>query len=440
MNGVESVLRTGSIKLRGHVALPLSQHTYTLLLGSASISALGLVYWLIAARIYPADVVGIGSAALSMLMLVSGLSQLGLTSVLVRYLPAAHRSGMRLVLWSYSATALVSTAAGVGAALAVAALVPDLEFLGSSLWWLVAFTLSTVFWSIFALQDSVLTALRQTCWVTIENTAFAAAKIALLLLLALFATNEAALFASWVIPATLAVVLINILVFTRSLPDHRRQAESDALQLQPRRLLRFVGGNYAGSGISLAGLYVMPVLVASTLGASTTAHFFVPWSIFIGLQLVALNMTTSLTVEVAMDEELLSDYCRRALVQTMRILLPIVLLLVVGAPYLLHVFGGDYAAEGTSTLRLLALAAIPNAVVMVGITVARIRHQGWLVLVAQALMASVGVGVSYALLPGLGLEGAGIAWLAAQAIAATVFLVGPLRIPVQLRWRTTQPA
>lgn len=432
MSTLASGARAGSTKLRGHFTMPLFRHAYTLLLGSASISALGLLYWLIAARVYPADVVGLGSAAISVLMFVSGISQLGLTSILVRYLPSASGSATRLVLWSYAATTAVSALAGITVALAIGRIVPDLEFLGSNAWWLAGFTLSTVCWSLFALQDSVLTALRQTLWVTIENTIFAVAKILLLVILASSITSPGALFTSWVLPAVLAVVLVNVFVFTRALPRHRRESRKDAPQIPARRLLRFASGNYAGSGISLAALYVMPVLVASTAGASATAYFYVPWSIFIGLQLVAMNMTTSLTVEVARDEDMLAEYCHRALVQTLRLLVPVSLLLLVAAPYLLRVFGGAYASEGTSLLRVLAVATIPNAVVLVGISVARLRHQGWLVLGGQALMAAVGVGVSYALIPVLGLEGAGLAWLCAQLAAAAAFLVGPFRIPIRL--------
>ena len=435
MTATPSGLRTRSTRLRDHLSLPLFRHAYTLLVGSASISALGLVYWLIAARVYPTEVVGLGAAAISMLMLVSGLAQLGLASVLVRYLPSAQSSATRLVLWSYGATVVASAAAGVGLAVAIASLVPDLAFLGSDGWWLAAFALSTVGWSVFALQDGVLTALHLTHWVTIENTIFAVAKIVLLLILARAVTNEATLFASWVVPAVVAVVVVNALVFARVLPRLQRHATSDTMVIAPRRLLRFAGGNYAGSAISLAGLYVMPILVASEAGANSTAYFYVPWSIFIGLQLVAINMTTSLTVEVARDEALLSDYCRRALLQSVRLLLPVAVFLLIAAPYVLRVFGSDYADEGTTTLRLLALATIPNAIVMVGISVARIRHQAWLVLVAQAVMAGVGVGLSYALLPGLGLSGTGLAWIVAQVVAALVFLFGPLRIPVQFRRR-----
>ena len=290
-----------------------------------------------------------------MLMLVSGLAQLGLPTVLVRYLPATGRSATRLVLWSYSAVVAISAIGGVIAALAIGSFVGDLDFLASNGWWLAAFALSAVAWSIFVLQDSVLTAFRLTYWVTIENTAFAIVKIVLLVGFASFATTEAALFASWVLPAAIAVVLVSILVFAKSLPQHHQELGSTAMPVSPRRLFRFASGSYTGSAISLAALYLMPLLVASEAGATVTAYFYVPWSIFVGLQLIATNMTTSLTVGAARDEEMLSDYCRRTILQTLRLLAPVTLAPLLAGHYLLRVFGSEYAAEGTSLLRLLPL-------------------------------------------------------------------------------------
>ena len=89
-----------------------------------------------------------------------------------------------------------------------------------------------------------------------------------------------------------------------------------------RRMARFASGNYVGSLFMLASTLLLPIIVTNQFGADTTAYFFVPWTIASSLQLVALYMTTSLTVEVALDETKLREYCRRVIVQTMRIVRP----------------------------------------------------------------------------------------------------------------------
>ena len=65
-------------RVASHLRLPLFRNGYALIIGSAATSGLGLVYWVLAARFYSAEMVGLSSAALSAMLLLSGISQTGL--------------------------------------------------------------------------------------------------------------------------------------------------------------------------------------------------------------------------------------------------------------------------------------------------------------------------------------------------------------------------
>ena len=52
----------------GHVRTPIYRNAYSLMLSNGLSSALGLVYWTIAAKAYPTEVMGASSAALSMML------------------------------------------------------------------------------------------------------------------------------------------------------------------------------------------------------------------------------------------------------------------------------------------------------------------------------------------------------------------------------------
>jgi hypothetical protein len=73
--------------LRAHLRDPLHRTGYLLLLGAGVGSLLGFLFWGVAAHEYSARNVGLNSAVISAMMLVSGACQLGLNAVLVRYLP-----------------------------------------------------------------------------------------------------------------------------------------------------------------------------------------------------------------------------------------------------------------------------------------------------------------------------------------------------------------
>src|SRR5438445_327743 len=137
-----------------------------------------------------------------------------------RHSPTAGRSTSRLVGAAYL---LVVALSGLAAFVFLAGLglwAPQEHGLASdplvALWFVVA----TMGWSLFALQDGVLTGLRQTVWVPIENTIFAVAKIVLLAAFAL-SLAEYGIFASWTIPAVLSIIPVNLLIFRRFIPRHQ---------------------------------------------------------------------------------------------------------------------------------------------------------------------------------------------------------------------------
>lgn len=411
-------------RVHRHLSTPLYRNAYLLIIGGFSGSALGFVFWVLAAHEYSAEIVGRNSAAVAAMIVVSGISQLGLNAVLVRYLPIAGAASRRFVVVSYLATSAVAVVASLAAALTSAHWAPTLRFLGADDRWLAAFVVATVAWTVFSLQDSVMTGMRQAHWVPIENSLFSAAKIAFLIALAGVAPRGG-VFVAWNVPVLLSLLPVNLLIFRRLIARHAER--SGGKPLNPESLFRFAAGNYLGSLFALGSSTLLPVVVASESGAKTTAYFFIPWTIATALQLVALNMTTSLTVEVAFDETKLREYCRRVMVHTLRLVAPMTIVLVVGAPYLLRVFGDAYSEEGATLLRLLALATIPNLIIVLGLSVARIHHRGGMVLVVQGILCVLTLGLSYLLLPRLGIDGVGAASLISQSTVAGLLLVGILR-------------
>jgi O-antigen/teichoic acid export membrane protein len=415
-------------QLRAHLRDPLYRAGYFLTIGTGIGALLGFIFWALAANHYPARVVGRNAAAISAMMLVSGVCSLGLNAVLVRYLPLAGRAAGRLIARTYALTLALSLVFGAVAALTSDLWSPRLSFLGSDTEWLIGFTLATAAWTIFSLQDNVMTGLRAAQWIPLENALFSAAKLVVLVAVAA-ALPAAGPFVAWNAPVAAAVVAVTILIFRRLVPSHV-EARPDG-ELDRSRLIRVAWGNYGGTLFGLALTLLMPVIVANTTSASATAYFYVPWTISLSVLLLAMNMTTSLTVEAALDLPQVRELCRRTIAQTMRLLVPLVVATAAAAPLILGLFGNPYADQGTTLLRLLVAGAIPNAFVVLGIAVARIEHKGRAVLAIQAAECILLLGLSAILLPGMGIEGVGVAWLVSQLTVASALLASLLR-PVLL--------
>jgi O-antigen/teichoic acid export membrane protein len=411
-------------RLHDHLASPLYRNAYYLIVGAGAGSLLGFLFWTLGARHYAQESVGRNFVLISGMMVASSICQLGLNGVLVRYLPGAGASTRTLVLRTYGVTAALSAAIGTGAAFTSGVWARGSGFLHGSAGWVLTFVLATMTWTIFSIQDSVLTGLRQARWVPLENSLFSAIKVALLLAF-VGVSPRGGIFLAWSIPALVALPPVNLLIFRRLIPRHVATGRATP---RPRgALVRLAAGNYVGGLFLVASTTLLPIIVSAESGSRQTAFFSVAWTIANGLQLVALNTTTSLTVEVAYDETKLRDYFRGILWQTMRLVLPVVTLLTAGAHYVLLAFGEAYARHGVTCLRLLALSTIPNVVVMLGISVARIHHDGRLALIIPGTACAMTIGLSLVLLPRVGIAGVGWASLVAQSAVALWLLAGVLR-------------
>ena len=120
----------------------------------------------------------------------------------------------------------------------------------------------------------------------------------------------------------------------------------------------------------------------------------------------------------------------------MRILVPVVVLIAVGAPLILRLFGADYATEGSELLRWLALATLPNMIVVLYIALERVHNRIAGIIVVQGVLCVLVLGLGYSLLQTNGIAGVGIAWLVSQ----TVIAIGLLILQLRNRLRRIRPA
>src|SRR5688572_29522634 len=160
-------------KLLQHVRLPLYRNAYALIISTVATSALGMVYWIVAARYYPPESVGINAAVISMMTFLAGVAQLPSMNAMLRYIPVAGLTTKRLVVWAYLFSTSVAIAIGLFFLFTINLWSPALAFLQQDFWLALWFVLGVVTWCIFALQDNVLTGMRQAIYVPLENIPYA---------------------------------------------------------------------------------------------------------------------------------------------------------------------------------------------------------------------------------------------------------------------------
>ncbi|HEU5355453.1 MAG TPA: glycosyltransferase [Actinocrinis sp.] len=398
----------------------LLRNGHLLTLSSTATAAIGMLYWAGAARSYGAETMGRSYAAVSALTFLAGIGQLNLNNVLIRFVPAAGERLRRLVLRCYAGALLATTLAAVAFVFLVPALAPGLAFLRTPAIGAV-FVLGAVAYAVFALQDGVLTGLRRPWWLLTENAIFALAKFGLLLALAGTVLRGQAILLSWTATLLAVVAGTNALIFSRLIKRERAHApERPDAVTSPR--LQYVAADYTGELLWMATMNLPPIIVLNLTGARQSAYYALAWMITHGMYMLSMNMGSSLVVESSRDSERIARF-RHVLRHTGVLLAACVAVVVLGAPAILRIFGAGYAAGGANLLRLMALSALPNLVIVTAVSVARARQRMARVVLIYAALSLLVLGLTCALVPVIGINGVGVAWLAGStAVAATLSL------------------
>ena len=433
--------RARSTDLIQHLRTPLYRNAYALVANSAVSAALGLAYWVLVARLYSAEDVGRNSAVIASLTFLSGIAQLNLRPVLSRFIPVAGTSTGRFIGLAYLVSADAAVIVGAVFVLGIQLWAHDSVYatIRSAPVLALSFIGMNVLWCIFGLQDGVLIGLRRSVAVLVENSLFGIAKIALAVVFTFqVATQGPGIVVSWVIPMVIALVVVNAAVFRRFVPVHVAAHPETSELIEPRRIAGFVAGDYLGSLFALAYASLLPVIIITQVGATKSAHFYIVWIIAASLQLVPLQMVTSLVVETAADPAAFRRQARHLVIQMARILGPVGIVLLLGADWMLQIFGRGYAEDGAGLLRLLVISLIPDAVIVLYFGYARVRARVRGIVIGQAVLAGSILGLSALLLPGFGLTGVGIAYLASQTGLALVLLATTI-LPMLRPSRSTEP-
>ncbi|GEC06686.1 hypothetical protein SSP24_43410 [Streptomyces spinoverrucosus] len=396
----------------------LLRNAYALMLNTGISAVLGLGYWLLAARYYSEAAVGQGSAAIAAMKFLAGLTAVTLTGALARFIPVAGRATGRLIFRTYAGSSLVVALAAGVFLLTLDAWGPSYRFLHSPLP-AAGFVVAVVAWNLLTLQDGVLTGLRSALWVPVGNTVFSAVKLGLLIAFAV-AIPMAGVFVSWVAAIATSVLPLGWLVFRRLVPRHVKATEEHARPPTLKEVGRFLAGDYTGSLFSLAVVYLVPVIVAAQVSAEDNAYFYITATIGGTVNLLAINMGASLTVEGSHDPGRLAANTRAALKRMARIMLPAAAVLFFGAPWILGVFGAGYADAATPLLRWFAVGAVLRVVMETYFAVLRAQSRtaglAWL----QGLLCALVLGLTLVLLPRMGLTGAGVAEIVSLAVIVAI--------------------
>lgn len=395
-------------------------NTVALIVSTASTGVLGLAFWAVVARLFPAQEVGLASALITSAVLLSTMSTLGIDVLYERFLPVAGTRAPLLLKRGF----LLVAAAGVLVGSVLVAVGPR-DPLFQSGWAMATFPLMVLTLAVFALLDKAAAGLGVARWAAVKNLAHAVAKLAAVAALAIW-EQAATIVLSWTLTAGVAALCTYAVLHRRSRTHPRWQRAAD---LPPKRQV----WSYFGSSFGIASLWsigplVVPLIVVTQIGPVANAHFAVTWAMVSALYLMMHLVVSPYVAEVAAHPAQVRSLSWRMVSMLVAVaFLASAGLLLVG-PLMLSLAGDEYRSEGGDLL-LLAAAFLPLSAVSAAFEgFARVQRKLALYLSVQALVTVVILVGSWFGTRALGVTGVGWAYLAAEGLSALI-LIGPA-----IRW------
>jgi O-antigen/teichoic acid export membrane protein len=392
------------------------------LLGIEAIASLaGLAFWSAAARLYHPGQVGLASAVLAAVTLVSGIAGLGTGAGLLRFLPLASHPG-RTLNSTFTLNAACAVLAGTVYLVGARIWSPSLTFVcrdtalctGFVLFCL-ASALGTATKTAFVARKQAGYALRYACILNLGR---------LLLLYPLCRLGSAGLVGSVAAACATATTLSLFCHLPRLLTGYRPRLLVDVSELHA--LVPYSLGSYLAGLLLSSTRTLLPLLVVEALGREANAYAHTALMLGSLLASPAAALATAALAEGARDPGSAPDTVRPATVLALGLALPAAAIAAVAARQLLLYFGADYAREGASLLRGLAMAAPLSALKELYLARLRIQARMRRLIACSAASSLVTLSLSAALMPRHGIVGIGAAVIAGESLLALPAAVGML--------------
>ncbi len=333
-------------------------NSVSLILGRFSSSGLGFVTWILIARLFSPDEVGIASGVIAAVMLCVQISLLGLNSAFIAIYPEYKDDPSRMLNTAINLTLITSFFTASIFLLLSSAIFQHLNIVNKSYLYILVFISLAIFATLNTLLNHISIGIRRGEQVLARNLLFGGITIASVILIPLVTGTASSVIvvAGWAAAAIAACSLGAIQLF-RTLDNYRYRLEFDGKIV--KRLIRVGMVNYLLTLTERAPNWVMPIIVIELLSPTDNAYWYtlwmMAWVVYIIPISVGQNLFADLSHKLENSEESIRFSTRTSLVLSVAG----AVVAIIFARFMLSFMGPEYAAAGTIPLRILAVGVIP---------------------------------------------------------------------------------
>jgi len=385
---------------------PLYKNSFFIMLSSITNAGFGFFFWMIAARLYSAEDVGIATALWSSLVLIILLSRLGFDFSIIRFFPNGDKS--RILSTSVVISTLFAIALGLLFVAKINIFSPKLHLLKNPLY--ASIFLTTVLtYSVISLTAQSFIALRRGEFYFFQTVVQVSRIVVVFFLTFLGAMG---IFGSFSLSLSLALIIALLLI--NRMIGYSLSIDKSYI----KESFRFSAGNYFANLFSFAPNQILPIMVLNLLGAEKAAYYYIAFAIARLIFMIPNAISMSLFVEGSHGESL-RKIVFRSIVAIACLLTPVIVFVYFLGSHILQFFGKSYI-QAFELLRLFALSSFFVAIVYVYLAVKRVQIGVKNIIFLNSLTCLLLLLLSYLLIPKTGIVGVGYSWIISYSIGTLV--------------------
>lgn len=405
----------------------LYRNSIYLILSTAVQAFLGFFFWIIVARLYDPENVGIATTLISVTTLISGFSIFGFNVGLVRFLPTSKKRN-EIISSCFFITAFATIILSFIFVIGIEFFSPKLLFLRNSALYMMLFIIFTATLSVNTVVESIFIAFRSAKFTLIKNIILSITKVILPVFLIFF--SAFGIYASVGIANFIAFLLSIGILISRFRYQHKFSLDIPDI----KKLTSYSFRNYIAGILGGLPQTVLPVMIINKIGAKESAYFYIAMMIANLIYTIPLATTQSLFAEISNFEEGLKTHIIKAIKIISLILFITIFLFLILGKYILYSFGKSYSLEALPLLQLLIISSFFISINNITGTYLKVKNKVNELIIIAILNSLVILFLSAYFIK-MGLLGIGLAWFIGQIIVVLIHIYFILRENNSLRMK-----
>ncbi len=393
-----------------------------------STAVIGLAYWAVTTHLFAAREVGIAAAAASTGLLLVAIGALGIPLLLLAELGQTETSERRVMFTTGTAiAAFVVLILAIGTMALSPYLGKSLRIIGHDPVTAALFVVGSVAAVAGATLDNTAVGLHRGAAQLWRGSLSSILKVACVGILVLLSTRTSAgLIFAWAL-----ALVVSFFLCVPMLGLEPVRAGEGSLHHRTELVHRFstLSLQHHVLNLSISSVsFIIPLTVTLLVSPSEVAYFSAAYLLSATLLIIPYLLALALFAERSGDPGLLHRHVRRTLPFGLGLVGAIVLVVEVAAPYALRIFGPEYAANGTTALRIVILVGPAYVIKDHYVSICRAQHR--MSHAAKVMAIGTIAEVAGSMLGGVfwGLTGICAGWAVTASVEAMFLLPAVLRV------------